>query len=170
MNELQNKTEESPRIFVKKLVFNDGKEMPIGHSEIVIFTGANNAGKSQVLKDLDSLGRNSGMKGIVLSSLVTEFYGDIALKAQDFQQKDGRFKVMNSIFTQIDDLKNVWNGRKENKRGRSYTLADKTAILADVTVGNDSLVGLYCRIRPTFLLQGKSIISIFVTIFRLKRK
>ena len=55
MNELQNKTEESPRIFVEKLVFNDGKEMPIGHSEIVIFTGANNAGKSQVLKDIGEI-------------------------------------------------------------------------------------------------------------------
>ncbi len=109
MNELQNKTEESPRLFVEKLVFNDGKEMQIGHSEIVIFTGANNAGKSQVLKDIDSLGSNRSMKGIVLSSLVIEFYGDIGLKAQDFQQKDGCYRVLNTIFMQIEDFMNVWN-------------------------------------------------------------
>lgn len=109
MNELQNKTEESPRLFVEKLVFNDGKEMQIGHSEIVIFTGANNAGKSQVLKDIDSLGSNRSMKGIVLSSLVIEFYGDIGLKAQEFQQKDGCYRVLNTIFMQIEDFMNVWN-------------------------------------------------------------
>lgn len=41
-----NDIRKEPQIFVEKLCFNDGTELSLGHSDIVIFTGANNAGKS----------------------------------------------------------------------------------------------------------------------------
>ena len=54
-----------PQIFVDKITFNDSTAMSVGRSDIVIFTGANNAGKSQVLKDVDLMMDSIGSKGIV---------------------------------------------------------------------------------------------------------
>ena len=44
----------TPQIFISKLEFNDNTVMDLSSSDIVIFTGANNAGKSQVLRDIDN--------------------------------------------------------------------------------------------------------------------
>ena len=40
---------QKPQIFLKSITFNDGTQLPLSHSSIVVFTGANNSGKSQVL-------------------------------------------------------------------------------------------------------------------------
>ena len=42
-----------PQLFVKSLTFNDGTSLNLTPNSIVVFTGANNSGKSQVLKDLE---------------------------------------------------------------------------------------------------------------------
>lgn len=42
-----------PQLFVKRLTFNDGTSLSLTHNSIVVFTGANNSGKSQALKDLE---------------------------------------------------------------------------------------------------------------------
>lgn len=40
------------KTIIKKLVFNNGMELPLSPNEIVVFVGANNSGKSQSLKDI----------------------------------------------------------------------------------------------------------------------
>ena len=42
-----------PQLFVKSLTFNGGTSLNLTPNSIVVFTGANNSGKSQVLKDLE---------------------------------------------------------------------------------------------------------------------
>ena len=39
-----------PQVFLKKIMFNDDTELALSNNSIVVFTGANNCGKSQVLK------------------------------------------------------------------------------------------------------------------------
>lgn len=39
-------------VFVRSITFNDNTNIQFGHSDIVVFTGSNNSGKSQVLKDI----------------------------------------------------------------------------------------------------------------------
>ena len=46
-------TGEKPQIYFKRLKFNDGTELALEKNSIVVFTGANNSGKSQVLKDIE---------------------------------------------------------------------------------------------------------------------
>lgn len=41
------KRNEKPQIFFKSVTFNDGTELSLDHNSIVVFTGANNSGKSQ---------------------------------------------------------------------------------------------------------------------------
>lgn len=100
-----------PQIFVEKLCFNDGKELPLGHSDIVIFTGANNAGKSQVLKDIDILMSNRGKKGVVLSQLTLEYVGDILEKIEDYKKKDGFYHLSGNSYSRIEDFKGLWTNK-----------------------------------------------------------
>lgn len=44
---------EKPQIYFKNIKFNDDTELLLEKNSIVVFTGANNSGKSQVLKDIE---------------------------------------------------------------------------------------------------------------------
>jgi AAA15 family ATPase/GTPase len=41
-----------PEVFVKSITFNDNNTFEFNRSDIIVFTGANNSGKSQVLKEI----------------------------------------------------------------------------------------------------------------------
>ncbi len=108
-----------PQIFVDKLKFNDGYEMTIGHSDIVIFTGANNAGKSQALKDIDTLMSAKSASGIVVTTLDTDYTGDILSKIDDYKQKDGYYHISNNAYSQEEDILNMWK-KKDPRFAHEY--------------------------------------------------
>ncbi len=109
--EENNDTKKEPQIFVEKLCFNDGTELPLEHSDIVIFTGANNAGKSQVLKDIDILMSNRGAKGVVLSQLTLGYTGDILEKIKDYKKKDGFYHLSGNSYSRIEDFEGLWTNK-----------------------------------------------------------
>lgn len=101
-----------PQIFIEKIVYNDGTEMKVGHSDIVIFTGANNAGKSQVLKDIDLMMESNGSKGLVATSVEINFVGDIKEREDDFKTKDGRYRIGGNYFNEFDTIKDWWSNKQ----------------------------------------------------------
>ena len=48
-----------PQLFFKSINFNDGTKIEFEHNSIVVFTGANNSGKSQILKDAENISDKS---------------------------------------------------------------------------------------------------------------
>lgn len=79
---IDEKTEVSekktPRIFFNNITFNDGTKLDIKHNGIVIFTGANNSGKSQVLKDIENcLDQSHHSKTIVVNDSECGYSGMI---------------------------------------------------------------------------------------------
>ena len=65
--EEQRQTEQ-PKVYFELLQFNDGTSLSLKENSIVVFTGPNNCGKSQVLKELETLiNPNRGAKKIILS-------------------------------------------------------------------------------------------------------
>ncbi len=108
----------NPQIFVEKLKTNDGIELKFGPSDIVIFTGANNAGKSQILKDIDIMMEAVGTKGIVATSLELAYIGDISDKEEEFKQKDGRYRLGGNIYSDFKPFHDMW----ENKDRRFTSL------------------------------------------------
>lgn len=100
-----------PRIFVNELNFNDGYKMTIGHSDIIIFTGANNAGKSQVLKDVDDLMSNKNAHGIVVTSLSLEYVGDFLEKIEDYKKKDGFYHLSGNSYSDKENFKKMWENK-----------------------------------------------------------
>ena len=53
IEDLTANTKERPEIFLKRIKFNDDTELLLDRNSIIVFTGANNSGKSQVLKDIE---------------------------------------------------------------------------------------------------------------------
>lgn len=51
-------------------MFNDGCEIDVGRDSIVVFVGANNAGKSRSLKDISLLAKNHAASTVVVKSIV----------------------------------------------------------------------------------------------------
>lgn len=101
-----------PQIFIEKLSFNDGTELQIGHSDIVIFTGANNAGKSQVLKDIDAMMDSKGAKGIVSTSLEMQYSGEIKEIIDDYKTKDGKYRIGGNIFNEFNTIEQCWSNKE----------------------------------------------------------
>jgi len=100
-----------PQIFVEKLRFNDGSELALGHSDIIIFTGANNAGKSQVLKDIDLMMDSRGSKGIVATSIDLQYYGDIKDIEENYIGKNGQYHIGGNVFNDFGTIESWWNSR-----------------------------------------------------------
>lgn len=106
---------EKPRLIIKRLTLNDGTTLELEKNSIVVFTGANNCGKSQVLKDIENE-TDSGikLKPLVLSSSEIEFIGNIdneSFLKETFTINDqGYYQLLSpvSIFT-LSTLKHIWS-------------------------------------------------------------
>lgn len=109
---------EIPKIFFRSITFNDGTTIPLKNNSIVIFTGANNCGKSQFLKDCENiLDSNYAMDPIVVTKVECEFYGDI--DEPNFLQNNfdvdyqGNYKQLGTgCHTQLVSLQNWWKEHK----------------------------------------------------------
>ena len=55
--------------YVSQIIFNNGKSLTTSSSDIVVFVGPNNAGKSQTLKDIYQLCGGLSNDSIVVSEL-----------------------------------------------------------------------------------------------------
>ncbi len=100
-NTIEGKILNKPQIFIKNIVFNDSTELNLEHNSIVVFTGANNSGKSQVLRDIELLvGSSKGSKGVILHSLDYESTGQInepSFLTDNFHQtKEGNYQPLHS--------------------------------------------------------------------------
>ena len=92
----------TPQIFISKLEFDDNTVMDLSSSDIVIFIGANNAGKSQVLRDIDNKMSRDNHKTIVLRSLQYTHTGDIKELEDTFKKKEGGYHPFSAFWTNCD--------------------------------------------------------------------
>lgn len=97
-----------PQVFISKLEFNDNTVMDLDSSDIVIFTGANNAGKSQVLRDIDNKMSRDSNKTIVLRSLQFIYAGDINEIEESFKKKEGGYQMPGYEFRDFSQIETWW--------------------------------------------------------------
>lgn len=71
-----------PKVFINKIVFNDETELQLDNNSIVVFTGANNCGKSQALKDIEiGMNDDNHTQKKVVKAVIRDFKGDIDQKS-----------------------------------------------------------------------------------------
>lgn len=61
-----------PSMYLKKIIFNDNSEIELNRNDIILFVGANNVGKSQVLKDIADQFINTNNKKVVIQDIDIE--------------------------------------------------------------------------------------------------
>ena len=78
--------------YIRKIKFNNGKEIEINKNDIVIFVGPNNVGKSQSLSDIYQLSNNK-VPTIVISDIEVSKEGSLKelLEATSIKHNNGRF-------------------------------------------------------------------------------
>ena len=82
----ETKTHQKPQVFLKSITFNDNTSLFLEKNSIVVFTGANNSGKSQVLKDIEhDLDASYRAQPIVLKNTEYDYHGKI--DEEDFLSK-----------------------------------------------------------------------------------
>lgn len=102
----ENKTietvaKQTPQVFIQSIDINDGAVIPLTCNSIVVFTGANNSGKSQILRDVeDCLNKAKEGMQIVIKKSQFEFFGDICdeyfLKSHFSVNQQGELQIVGS--------------------------------------------------------------------------
>ena len=85
MIEAEQTPRQKPEIHINSITFNDGTTLSLESNSIVVFTGANNCGKSQVLKDIErywfnkqyNLDKRHNLAPKVMTNISIDFAGDI---------------------------------------------------------------------------------------------
>lgn len=105
-----------PQVFLKSVTFNDDVQLMLKQNSIIVFTGPNNSGKSQVLKDIEEshLDESNKNSTIVIKSFKCDYQGMIDetafLKDRFSEDKQGNYLLYEteSVFDR-NKLKQWWN-------------------------------------------------------------
>lgn len=104
---------QKPQVFFKNIIFNDDTPLSLKHNSIIVFTGANNSGKSQVLKDIEnSLNASDKTPHIVVKNSECEYYGTIAEKTffnkRFYMNKRGEYQSFELDYSFDSDTLQAW--------------------------------------------------------------
>lgn len=105
---------EKPQVFLKNITFNDDTPLPLKHDSIIVFTGANNSGKSQALRDVElCLDESNQTPPIVIKNIECDYYGVINeptfLNERFYMAQQGQHLLVESGCTfNLDTLQQWW--------------------------------------------------------------
>lgn len=105
---------QKPQIFFKSITFNDNTILLLKHSSIIVFTGANNSGKSQVLKDVEHcLDKSYQISTIVIKNYECDYDGEIHepvfLNEHFHLNEQGQYQLFGSYNSfDLNTLQNWW--------------------------------------------------------------
>lgn len=115
--EIIAKAQTFPRVFFKSITFNDGTVLNLKRNSIIVFTGSNNCGKSQVLRDAETALDDSAPRPVVIKDIEGDFLGEI--DCPEFLEKHfqiNELQYYQAIGANIShdkfSLKSMWANRK----------------------------------------------------------
>ena len=82
---------EETKIYIDQITFNDGSSFNFNNSDIVVFTGPNNSGKSQVLRDIRDYFSNKNIQRIIATDITPLFLGDAEYLKSKCINKNGSY-------------------------------------------------------------------------------
>lgn len=119
MIEAEQTSCQKPEIHINSITFNDGTTLSLDSNSIVVFTGANNCGKSQVLKDIERYWFNKqyNLAPKVATNIGMDFAGDINDKFFETrfyrERNNGGLKIYESASYsyQKEDVVSNWKNK-----------------------------------------------------------
>ena len=100
-----------PKVQITKIRFNDGTEYTFQPSDVVVFVGANNAGKSQILRDINSYFENKETTRIIAKEIELCSSGNPIYFREHAIERNGSFHFSNTSYNRIDIFENQWNNK-----------------------------------------------------------
>ena len=104
---------EETKVYIDNITFNDGSSFCFNQSDIVVFTGANNSGKSQVLRDIKNYMSDKNIPRIIATDITPQFIEDIEYLKSKCINKNGRY-FLNNISVDIQNLNWHWDRKQLN--------------------------------------------------------
>lgn len=101
---------EEPQVYITDITFNSGESFSLKDSDIVVFTGANNVGKSQVLRDIQHSFENPNYHRIIATSINYKREGDIDNLKKRFINKGAQYTYENVSVHDLHLIDNWWRG------------------------------------------------------------
>ena len=128
-----------PLVFLKSITFNDGTLLNLNHNSIVVFTGANNSGKSQVLKDVENF--MAAIPAVVITDCEFEYSGTIdepRFLNEHFSVNDHGDYCLYGVagFYSLDVLHILWSNHKLSNN-LHLLFARRLSTELRLTVSND---------------------------------
>ena len=105
---------EEPRVYITDITFNSGESFSFKDSDIVVFTGANNVGKSQVLRDIQHSFENPNYHRIIAATINYKREGDIDNLKKRFINKGAQYTYENVSVHDLHLIDNWWRGPMYN--------------------------------------------------------
>lgn len=107
-------TIQKPQVFLKSIIFNDETQLSLNYNSVIVFTGANNSGKSQVLRDVEmNLDKSNSFQTIVIKDIKYDFLGTIDeatfLRERFNVNQQGRYEIFESGYVfEKSTLQDYW--------------------------------------------------------------
>ena len=130
-----------PELFFKNITFNDETRIELQHNSIIVFTGANNSGKSQVLKDAENISdKYYSFPTVVIKNAEYDYIGQIEeptfLNNRFFINENGRYQIFGSYASfRVADLILQWH-EKELRNDMHTLFIKRLATELRLTVSN----------------------------------
>lgn len=112
----ENMQARKPQVFLKSITFNDGTQLSLDHDSVIVFTGSNNSGKSQVLKDVENYFKERPT--VVITSCESDFCGAIDemgfLDERFYIDRNGTYHLfeMNEYSFEKESMQSRWERHK----------------------------------------------------------
>ncbi|MCI1733419.1 MAG: ATP-binding protein [Bacteroidales bacterium] len=110
----------SPKILIDKITFNDGQTLRFDDSGIFVFTGANNCGKSQLLRDIGNNFLTSINKKIVVRSIDSLLIGDIDKELSACKLQGDTYFFDGDPIVDPKIVKSLWNQKNPHPIAKHF--------------------------------------------------
>lgn len=123
-------------IFVDSITFNDGNVLKFCKSDITVFTGANNSGKSQILRELNNKYIANNNSKIVSKDISLNYVGE---PSENYLKSisngiEGSYQIRGTYYGTYDRFMSSWNEHRQGLTGMicaKYLPTDSRLILAN---------------------------------------
>lgn len=109
---------QKPQVFLKNIIFNDDTQLTLNYNSVIVFTGANNCGKSQLLREVEAdLDESNSFSPIVIKEIKYFFGGEIeedTFFREHFKiDENGYYCLLGNGNTyDKSSIRNSWQNRK----------------------------------------------------------
>lgn len=110
-----------PEVYIKSITFNDSSTFVFDKKDIIVFTGANNAGKSQVLREvMQNFESPSSPTKVITTTIDSEYSGEISELKSEAVYMGGQYWLGNIQLHNLNFIDNWWNNRSLSSLSRYF--------------------------------------------------